>query len=53
MEATKEDTKKANCKDILKVFTELAGRIQLANKLGVDTYGGDRDIYNAWDILKV
>jgi uncharacterized protein len=47
MEATKEDTKKTNGKNILQVFTELAGRIQLATKLGVDTYGGDRDIYNA------
>lgn len=29
------------------VYSELVGRLRIGSRLGLDTYGGDRDIYNA------
>lgn len=34
-------------KDLIVTFSDLVRRVNLASKLGTDTYGGDRDIYNA------
>jgi hypothetical protein len=48
MEATKD-----NEKPQIQVLSELIGRLNLANQLGLDTYGGDRDIYNALGYKKV
>lgn len=45
MEETKTEPK--NGKNTIQVFSELVNRINLASRLGIDTYGGDRDIYNA------
>lgn len=42
-----QNTERVNGKPLLQTFSELLNRAQLAVRLGTDTYGGSRDIYNA------
>ncbi len=46
-EIKQDTTNVVNGKNTLQVFSEIVNRINLASRLGIDTYGGDRDIYNA------
>lgn len=52
MEVNEKD--KTNVRPItMQVLSELSRRMSLASNLGTDTYGGDRDIYNALGYPKI
>jgi len=42
-----EEGKTVSREKVLQLFSELTGRLSLASKLGVDSYSGARDIYEA------
>jgi uncharacterized protein len=48
---TNEITKKRMNGKQIQVLSELVGRMQLASRLGVQSFGGDRDIYEALGYL--